>query len=82
MACAVLEVSRCCGRRGVCEGVQLTLLLPGGQSGYSALHRAAQSNAAEAVKALCDAGAEKDLQDKVSLLLPPSLPPPPSLPKP
>ncbi len=47
----------------------------GGQSGWSALMQSAYNGHTEAVKALIEAGAKKDLQDTVSLLLPPSLPP-------
>ena len=56
------------------EGLPLTLLLRG-QREWTALMAAAYNGATEAVKALIEAGAEKDLQNKASLLLPPSLPP-------
>ncbi len=55
----------------------------GGQYGHTALIAAAREEHIEAVKALLEAGAKKNLQDKVSLLLPPSCPSPslsPSLP--
>ncbi len=61
----------CRGRSGVCEGVLLTLLLLA-QAGDTALIAAARANDTEAVKALIEAGAKTDLQNKVSLLLPPS----------
>ena len=65
----VLEVSTCGGRSGVCQAV--TWPSPSScwwQSGWSALARAANNGQTEAVKALIEAGAKKDLQDKVSLL--------------
>ena len=73
----VLEVSTCGGRSGVCQAV--TCPSPsscGGQDGASALMYSASLGHTEAVKALIKAGAEKDLQANVSLLLPPSLPHP------
>ena len=71
----VLEVSTCGGRSGVCQAV--TCPSPSScwwQDGYSALAEAAANGHTEAVKALIEAGAKTDLQDNVSLLLPPSLP--------
>jgi ankyrin repeat protein len=67
MRCTVLEVSRCVwrGRRGVCAGAALTLLVRG-QDGLTALMMAARNNATEAVKALCAAGA-KDLHSAALL---------------
>ena len=63
-------------QRSVSGGhVPLTLLLRRGQDGWSALMLCARYGHTEAVKALIEAGANKDLQSKVSLLLPPSLPP-------
>ncbi len=56
------ECVRGCRSRSSCEG----------QDGDTALMAAARNNKTEAVKALIEAGAEKDLQNKVSLL-PPSL---------
>ena len=60
------------------EGLPLTLRSPsrsscGGQLEWTALMAAAYNGATEAVKALIEAGAETDLQNNVSLLLPPSL---------
>ncbi len=55
----------------------------GGQDGDTALMAAVWYNNTEAVKVLIEAGAKKDLQNKVSLLLsflPPSLSPSASLP--
>ena len=68
MRCTVLEVSRCVwrGRRGVCAGAALTLLVRG-QYGSTALMLAAKNNATEAVKALLAAGAAKDVHSAVLL---------------